>query len=473
MSDERTSSWYVKYRPFTMKDYASTHINNIVKRRFTSEENRPNVVMIYGTHGCGKTTLARILSKYYLCENPNEDGTPCEQCEMCRQINENLMYAEGGVETLGVREINATKVNGKDDIEAVMEEAMIEPMLGKKKVIIFDECHKLSEAAQGVLLKPIEDIPKHLVIMFATTDIDKVKDTIQSRCQVKIEVHRQSVKTMTDRLLEISKMENLTVSRQALEIIARHNNRIPRESINMLEDVAKSFDGEVTVDNVNELCQAVGTKFYMEFYNCANRGLEDILLFNKELDENDITIKKFFSGLMQFTMQAIYIKHGISLEEYTPDFIKSVKKLFEMYKSNEFDMLLQVLEYASKMLTEDDGRNSVILTTTAMRIGKIGLLASGLTFEMGQAIIENNLSLDEHTAKIKKKAEDISNQMFTGGEDDVDENEVEKTYSDPVKIGEIAGILEELANSKDEETLEEDKDSAENHDSDIDSFFDD
>lgn len=407
--DNSEKQWYTKYRPSTINDYSGEKIKSIVRRRFTSEQKRPNVILAYGTSGCGKTTILRMLTKYYLCENPTEDGEPCEVCEMCRTINERLIYGEDGVECDGVVEIDSTKAN-KGQIEEVIEDSLIAPIFGKKKILILDECHKLSNSTQSLLLKLLEDIPKHLVVMMATTDVDKMLDTILNRCQVKLEVHRQSVKEMANVLLEISKKENLQVSMQALELIARTENRVPRQCINTLEDIAKSFDGVVNVDNVTELCSIVRSELYMDFYDAANTGLEEILMFNNKLRNMDISINKFLGGLMKFTMEAIYIKHGIALDEYTKEYIGEVKKLFNTYKSGDFDMLLQILEYASKMVTNDESRNEVLLTTTAMRISKIDMLADGLEFETAHAVEENNLSLARHIAGIKGKSEIVESK---------------------------------------------------------------
>lgn len=453
--------WYTKYRPKSIEEYSGEKVKAIVRRRFTSEQKRPNVIMVYGTSGCGKTTLCRMLAKYYLCMSPKEDGTPCEECEMCQTINERLIYGEDGVECEGVTELDSTKAN-KEQVENVISEAMLAPIFTSKKILIFDECHKLSDSTQSILLKLLEDIPQHLVVMLATTDIDKVLDTILNRCQVKIEVHRQTVKEMANVMLEIAKKENISVSMQALELIARTEGRVPRQCINTLEDVAKSFDGVVNVDNVSELCNIVRAELYMDFYEAANKGLEDILLFNSKLRGMDITVNKFISGLMKFTMEALYIKHGIALEDYTKDYIKSVKGIFELYTSSDFDMLLQILEYAAKMMTSDENRNEVLLTTTAMRISKIDLLAQGLAMETDRAVEENTESLARHIEKIKQSTEIVESKYNVqttpeGMLEDFKDMEEVNDETDYDKL--MAAALGEMSSSDPEEdTAEEEGD---------------
>ena len=346
--DDIGRSWYTKYRPKTMEEYSGPTIKNMVAKRFRKRENFPHVIMIHGNRGCGKTTFARIISKYYLCENPHEDGTPCEECEMCQAINDILISGESTqVECPGVTEIDATVMNGKDAIQEVLDDAIQAPIYTQYKVLIVDEVHMVSNAAQNSMLKIIEDIPTHLIVIFATTNPEKVLTTVKSRCQLTLEARKQSVKDMAHRLMEISKLENLTVSSEALEIVARKGNRVPRECINLLEGIAKTYDGQVTIENVKEYLGGVSSDLYIEYFKAANSSLANVLIFNKKLKDNDVKINDFVSGLMQFALDSMYIKHGISLEDYPLDYVKAVKELFEMYNSSDFDMLLQVLEYLS------------------------------------------------------------------------------------------------------------------------------
>lgn len=428
-------SWYTKYRPKTMDEYSGPAIKKMVERRFKTKSDMPHVIMISGTRGCGKTTFARIISKYYLCEHPNEDGTPCEQCEMCLGINETLIAGESGIEAPGVVEVDATIANGKEAIQEVMDDAMLAPIYGSFKVLIMDECHMFSNAAQNSLLKLIEDIPQHLVVIFATTDPQKVLDTIKSRCQLRLEARKQSVSDMAHRLEQIAILENLEYSKEALETIARKGNRVPRECINLLENIAKTYDRKVLIEQVKEALGGATSELYMEYFEAANKSLSSILVFIKKLRDEDVKLNSFVSGLMGFVLDSMYIKHGISLEDYTNDYIKSVKALFDMYNSSDFDVLLQIIEYLSNQLTvDDDNKNELLLTTTAMRISKISLLANGLAGEQNEAIVENKISLVEH-----KNRKHINNEnAIEVSRSDMDMQETLETFGrDTVK--QVAG----------------------------------
>lgn len=438
--DNMSKSLYTKYRPATIDEYKGDRIKNIVKKRFRKIEDMPHVIMVYGTRGTGKTTLCRILAKYYMCENPHEDGTPCEECDSCRSINEILIDGHSDVECPGVQEINASSVNGKSDISEIMEDAIVPPVYTKRKILIFDECHKITTQAQNAMLKIIEDIPEHLVVMFATTDPENVIPTIHSRCQLKIEARKQTVADMVDRLMYISEREKFKVSKQALEIIARKGDRIPRECINLLESIAKNF-GEVTVDTVKEGTSDVDNKVYTDFIQSANKSLEEILLFNRKLKDNDIDVKKFLDGFIGFILDSLNIKHGISLDDYPTEYVKSVKALFNTYQSQDFDMLLQVVQDASRSISTSENSNELSLILLAMRISKIDMLSKGLSGEMSNAIEENKISMAEYARQNRVDVEEVASSYNT----EINTQKISEEFEDSVVITDSADLMRKLA----------------------------
>ena len=406
MADEKEQrAWYRKYRPVTMDDYMGDGIKKITQARFTDPDKRPHVLMVYGTRGCGKTTFARIIAKYYLCETPNEKGEPCEQCAVCQDINNVLISGESGSQVEGVMEIDATQTNGKDAITEIMDDAIIPPTFTKYKVLILDECHMITTQAQNALLKLLEDIPSHLVIILATTDPEKVLPTISSRCELTLEVKKHSIDSLALRLHYIAQQEGLTTSMEALKVIAKKAGRIPREAINLLEHIAKSNGNKVLIENVREL-QTNTTDLYLKYFEAANKSLEDILLFVRNLKKEDDKIKPFIEGLPRFVLDCLYIKHFVDPGDYTDAQVKAVKEIYRKYKSKDFDMLLQIIEDTIFHCSKDEDKNELILTTLAMRIGKIGALSSGgLTEEFILVEKENKRSLAEYHKSIASEIE--------------------------------------------------------------------
>lgn len=402
MAEELEKSWYTKYRPSTMEDYCGEHIKNTVNKRFRRREDMPHVIMIDGPRGTGKTTFSRIVSKYFLCQNLTENG-PCGECEMCQQIDELLISGETAqVECPGVTEVDATVMNGKDAIQEIMDDAMQTPIYSDLKVLIVDECHMVSPAAQNSMLKMIEDIPPHLVVIFATTNPEKVLDTIKSRCQLTLHTQKQTVESMSRRLEQIAQKEGLEYSMEALAVIAKKANGVPRECINLLESIAKASNRVVNIDTVRECIGSESNDLYIEYFRAANRSLADILQYVRGLRDKNIEINKFVGKLASFVVDCMYIKHGIALEDYPEEYIKAVKEMFSLYTSNDFDMLMQSINYlVSHVSASQQDTNELMLVITAMRISKIGLLANGLNNEPELGAAENRVSLAEHSKLVK------------------------------------------------------------------------
>ena len=435
-------SWYTKWRPKTIDEYCGDEIKDIVHKRFNSRDKLPHAIYIRGPRGTGKTTFARLIGKYYLCENPLEDNTPCEQCETCKAINEILIGGESAqVECPGITEVDNTTANGKDAIQEIMDDALQPPVYTEYKIVIFDECHMITPQAQNALLKLIEDAPPHLVCIFCTTNDEKVLQTIKSRMQVTLQAKKQSVKDLADRLLYISEQEKLHVSRQALEVIVKASDRVPRESINLLEAIAKMYDGEVTLENVKKQIGDFGGTQYIDYFKAANQSLSSILVFVKSLSKSDDGLMKFAIGLNKFVVDSLYIKYGLDIDDFTSDYVKCVAELFRMYNSNDFDMLLQIVEYMNnQMLPENDARNEITLITTALRIGKIELLANNLQKEQTVAVEENKTSLYEHSKMLKADNNSLQEQLKM----DINPANIKDTFGDTRQVINTQNLLDNI-----------------------------
>lgn len=401
-------AFHRKYRPKTLNEYKGERVKKILKTRFTGDATYPQTILLYGTRGCGKTSAARLIAIEYHCMNKN-GGHACGECEMCLELQEKLINTEFGVDIIGVEEIDLADEGGKADMDRMLDEALIPPMYPLNyKVLILDEAHMATPQAQNRLLKIVEEPPKHLVFIFCTTDPDKIIGTLRSRCQLKIEVKKPTVDELSQILLEVCKKENITTSLEALKIIARKEDRIIREALNLLESVAKEYGYQVTVANVRDKTGEVATEIFMEYYQSANNSLEKIMLFTKKLKEQDISPKEFMRGLTRFTLDCIYIRCAIGIEDFPVGYVKEVKKFFNVYNSEELDLLLQIIEYGNKMIDADETKAELIIINTAMRIGKLKLLNEGLGKEYQKAEKENKESVKKYR-EIRKEEIDRTN----------------------------------------------------------------
>ena len=391
-----------KYRPKTMDEYMGDAIKKTVKARFSDPKHYPHVILFHGSRGTGKTSMARLLSKEYLCQNKTPEGYACGECWACKEVEESLI--EGGNQIEGVQEIDIATDGGKGAIEDMLQDAMIPPMMPLKyKIIILDECHMATNQAQNALLKIVEEPPEHLVFMFCTTNPEKMITPLKSRCQVSLEVKRPTVDELANYMLKICQAEGITTSIEALRIIAKKCGRIPRESLSKLEGIAIEYGRRVTVDNVSNAMGEVATEHFINFYqlaNSKNNRIEALLRFINGLKENDIAYRDFLSGLIRFTLDCMYIKYGIGTDDFPLGFVKQAKQLFQIYDTNELDTILQIIEYAFKLAnTDDEAKNELIIMNTGLRIGKTKMLNMCLQNSKNEAEFENSQSVKEHAKK--------------------------------------------------------------------------
>ncbi|HAL02111.1 MAG TPA: DNA polymerase III, subunit gamma and tau, partial [Lachnospiraceae bacterium] len=165
---------YRKFRPAVFEDVkGQDHIVSTLKNQIKTGR-IGHAYLFCGTRGTGKTTIAKIFAKSVNCENPVE-GSPCGECPSCKAI------ADGA--SMNVIEIDAASNNGVDNIREIIEEVAYSPVDGRYKVYIIDEVHMLSAGAFNALLKTLEEPPKYVIFILATTEVQKIPITVLSRCQ--------------------------------------------------------------------------------------------------------------------------------------------------------------------------------------------------------------------------------------------------------------------------------------------------
>jgi len=202
-----------------------------------------------GPRGSGKTTTARILARALNCVN-GPTAEPCGTCEACVEI------AEG--RDIDVLEIDAATHTGVDNVrEVIIEGLSIAPIRSRYKVFLIDEVHMLSSSSFNALLKSIEEPPSHVVFMMATTELQKIPETVLSRSQI-YEFKRISAKTAAERLRHIANAESIQISDAALVLLARAGEGSMRDSLSALDQV-RAFAGDVIeVDDVVTVLGLVG-----------------------------------------------------------------------------------------------------------------------------------------------------------------------------------------------------------------------
>ncbi|NLT18991.1 MAG: DNA polymerase III subunit tau [Firmicutes bacterium ADurb.Bin080] len=223
-------SLYRKYRPDSwekvigQKHIVTTLINQIKSDRLT------HAYLFTGTRGTGKTSSAKIFAKALNCLNP-QNGSPCNKCEVCLALS-----AENN---LDVVEMDAASNNSVDDIRELREKIQYPPTIAKYKVYIIDEVHMLSGSAFNALLKTLEEPPSHAIFILATTEVNKLPQTILSRC-MRFDFRLVSVAELSTHLASIFDLENYKYDKKAIEQIAIHGQGSVRDTLS-LADMCMSY----------------------------------------------------------------------------------------------------------------------------------------------------------------------------------------------------------------------------------------
>ena len=234
---------YRKYRPSNFDDVVGQDVivttlkNSIINKTFT------HAYMFFGPRGTGKTTISKIFARAVNCSNPIESG-PCNKCYNCIHSMEK--------ECVDIIEIDAASNNGVDEIRELKSKISLVPAELKYKVYIIDEVHMLSIGAFNALLKTLEEPPEHAIFILATTDPQKVPETIISRCQC-FSFKRISESSIVNRLKSIVEKENISIDPKVLNEISSFCDGGMRDALGLLDKLSSYTDKKITEDSFAEL----------------------------------------------------------------------------------------------------------------------------------------------------------------------------------------------------------------------------
>jgi DNA polymerase-3 subunit gamma/tau len=193
-----------------------------------------------GPRGVGKTTCARILAKTINCENIQQDGEACNECNSPAKVS----FDDGA--SLNIHELDAASNNSVDDIRSLVEQVRFAPQAGKYKVYIVDEVHMLSASAFNAFLKTLEEPPPYAIFILATTEKHKILPTILSRCQI-FDFKRITTNDTVEHLEEIVTKEEIKAEKAALQVIAQKSEGCMRDALSILDKIVSFTNGEVTM----------------------------------------------------------------------------------------------------------------------------------------------------------------------------------------------------------------------------------
>lgn len=256
------------------------HIVKILKNQIKKGQ-VSQAYLFAGTRGTGKTSTARILAKAINCTGEN---IPCGKCTNCQSIRDGAF--------MDVIELDAASNNGVDDLRAIIDSVQYPPAMGRYKVYIIDEVHMLTPAAENAFLKTLEEPPEYAIFILATTDPEKVKSTIKSRCMT-LNFRRVREKDLVKGMKRICEKYDVSPKEEALNTIARKADGSVRDALSILEQCIETGEKNFTEEDVYYYTESLGSEFYLELTEAVIDGdissaivkINDMLLSGKDAKE--------------------------------------------------------------------------------------------------------------------------------------------------------------------------------------------
>ncbi|WP_051600739.1 DNA polymerase III subunit gamma/tau [Eubacterium sp. AB3007] len=319
-----------------------------------------------GTRGTGKTTTARILAKAVNCTGEGE--RPCGECPSCRAI------AEGNF--IDVIEIDAASNNGVENIRELRESVNYPPSAGRRKVYIIDEVHMLSTGAFNALLKTLEEPPAHVMFILATTNPEKLPQTVLSRC-MRLDFRRVSAAEIKANMARICQEHGVEITEGALALLARNADGSVRDSLSILEQCMSSGEARLDRDKILEFLGTVSEEFYIELTEkVLTRNISQALLLLEGAMEEGKDVRQMMKDWMAHYRALLIAK-----------FVKNPGDMLNMSSENiellkEQSAKIELAELNSSIVTLAKTINDARYSTQARILMEVAIvtIAGGLEY---------------------------------------------------------------------------------------------
>ncbi|WP_313962460.1 DNA polymerase III subunit gamma/tau [uncultured Parvimonas sp.] len=430
------------YREFRPKDFTrvvgQSHIVEILKNQIKTG-NLGHAYLFSGIRGTGKTSCAKIFARAVNCLNP-KDGNPCNECENCKMILND--------KALEVVEMDAASNRRIDDIRELKEKVIYPPQIVKYKVYIIDEAHMITNEGFNALLKILEEPPKHLIFILATTEIDKLPDTIISRCQ-RFEFKRIHNLDIVENIKYILNNLNVEVEEDGINLISELSSGAMRDALSLLDQVVATGKEKITVEDINECLGLVNLNKLFELSNSIlNSSKNETIETFRNLVENGKTPNNIIIDLIKHFRNIVLVK-SIKKELTTLNDVE-YKRYLEHSNQFKMDELIFILE---NLLDVEDKMKK-----------------SDMQNALAELLIIKICSYRKEKSEMEKRIEALENMIKSGNLkiESKEEIVVEKSEEKATEVVESFETVETVETVENTETIETTKnietyEDAENH----------
>ncbi len=315
--------FYLKYRPKTIAELDNSQVKEVVKKMLLSDS-LPHALLFVGQKGTGKTSTARIVAKAVNCLN-RKGIEPCNTCKNCLSIDSSS--------SPDIIELDAASNRGIEDIKNLIRESNFFPMANKYRVFIIDEAHMITNDAFNALLKTLEEPPKSVIFILATTNLEKIPKTIMSRCTV-LNFGKAKKVDIVAMLRKIASREKVKIDEPLLELISRHSDHSFRDATKMLEELI--IQKKLNYEDGKQFLGLLRENF---FATLEKGDIKATLHWIEEFCSQGGSMKNLLEQLLEELRVGLLANNGISTDENpdinlkTPDIVKLMKLFTEAYNN--------------------------------------------------------------------------------------------------------------------------------------------
>ena len=338
---------YRKYRPQTIEQIVGQeHIKKALANAIQMDR-ISHAYLFTGPRGTGKTSTARIFAKSLNCEK-GPTISPCNECENCKNITNSI--------PIDVIEIDAASNRSVNDADEIIQKVALAPVQSRYKIYIIDEVHMLTNQAFNALLKTLEEPPKNVIFILATTEVHKVLDTIKSRCQ-RFDFKRITTDDIAKHLRYISDSEGINITDEALSYIAQNSAGGMRDSIALLDQlsVLNSSDTAISVDDINNLLGRLSFNSLSNLFGAIvesdqNKALD---VLNEIYNQGNEPVQ-ILSNMLEYFRNALILKSvGDNVSNAVVQLnAEQVKSLAEKLQNVETHQLVSLIDKCASYIKE-------------------------------------------------------------------------------------------------------------------------
>ncbi|GEA32762.1 MULTISPECIES: DNA polymerase III subunit gamma/tau [Clostridium] len=325
---------YREWRPKNFEDVVGQeHITTTLKNEILNDR-IAHAYLFCGTRGTGKTSTAKVMAKALNCLDL-QNGEPCNECEMCRKINEGL--------AIDVTELDAASNNGIDKIRDIIDDTKYPPQEARYKIYIMDEVHMLSVGAVNAFLKTLEEPPKRVIFILATTDPQKLPITILSRCQ-RFDFKRISQKEISSRLKKITDSQGITYEQKSLDLISRVCDGAMRDALSILDQAIAMGEDKINYEDLVSILGLVTNEYLFDItYAIIDRSIEKSMIIIDKLVYSGKDMQLFIKDLIAHFRNLLMVKVTNNPEEVLDMSLENIHLIKEQGRKIRVEEIMRAI----------------------------------------------------------------------------------------------------------------------------------